>query len=272
MNELMNVKDLTALGQVLAKSKMFGTDKAEECLVIAGLCQQEGISWMEFMRKYYLIEGKITMRTDAMLADYQRLGGKYKVVQRDTDGAIVYFEYNGCSYDSQCIWEEVKDEDFCNAFNKNTGKRELKSNYKYPRKRMQMLWARAVSDGLRVVCPQAVQGIYTPEEAQDFDNVQVRPVLPRPTLPQPPIESERELPKTLPPIPCEEAVEVVEPMPISDEAIIRCPVEGSMKDKLWDDMSTQQLRGVLKVADKYPELTQDHIDFVKLILQSRGEE
>ena len=165
--EITTVPQLQQMGQILAASKMFGTQNAAECVVIAGMCQQEGISYMEFMRKYHMISGRVSMRADAMLGEFQRLGGKYKVVRRDTEGAIIDLEYKGCSYTSRCIWEEVKDEDFCNAFDKNTGKRVVKDNYTYPRKRMQMLWARAVSDGVRVICPQVVQGVYTPEEIND---------------------------------------------------------------------------------------------------------
>lgn len=254
MNSVMNVNELSQLGQLLAKSKMFGTDKPEECIVIAGLCHQEGISWMEFMRKYHMIQGKISMRADAMLADYQRLGGAITVKQRDSNGSIVVFDYNGTSYESKCIWEEVKDEDFCNSFNRNTGKREIKENYKYPRKRMQMLWARAVSDGIRVICPQAVQGVYTPEEVVDFNNV------PR-----------REIPNAKP-NPDEVIVGDDDTIPTTDNEIMHCPVPGKLNGMLWDDMTTLQLEGVLRVANQYPELSQDHIDFINLILESRKED
>lgn len=166
--ELTTVSQLKDMGSILAASKMFGTNNPNECIVIAGMCQQEGISYMEFMRKYHMIQGRVSMRADAMLAEFQRMGGKYKVVQRDPNGAIIDLDYNGAAYTSRCIWEEIKNEDFVIVFDTKTGQRKVKDNYTFPRKRMQMLWARAVSDGVRVVCPQVVQGVYTPEEVADF--------------------------------------------------------------------------------------------------------
>lgn len=166
--ELTSVSQLKDMGSILAASNMFGTKNPNECIVIAGMCQQEGISYMEFMRKYHMISGRISMRADAMLAEFQRLGGKAKVVRRDPDGAIIDLDFNGSTYQSKCIWEEVKGEDFVTVFDTKTGQKKIKDNYTFPRKRMQMLWARAVSDGVRTICPQAIQGFYTPEEVVDF--------------------------------------------------------------------------------------------------------
>lgn len=175
--ELTSVSQLKDMGSILAASNMFGTKNPNECIVIAGMCQQEGISYMEFMRKYHMISGRVSMRADAMLAEFQRMGGKYKIVQRDPDGAIIDLDYNGAAYTSRCIWEEIRNEDFVIVFDTKTGQRKVKDNYTFPRKRMQMLWARAVSDGVRVVCPQVVQGVYTPEEVADFAPTTTRPTV-----------------------------------------------------------------------------------------------
>jgi hypothetical protein len=48
------------------------------------------------------------------------------------------------------------------------GKSGLKDNWrKFPR---QMLTARCISEAIRLLMPQIVSGVYTPEEVQDFTN------------------------------------------------------------------------------------------------------
>ena len=46
-----------------------------------------------------------------------------------------------------------------------------KDNWATPRSRMQMLWARVVSDGVRTMAPEICSGIYTPEETADIVGV-----------------------------------------------------------------------------------------------------
>lgn len=153
------------IGTAMAKSGMFGLNNVESGQVVALTCLFEGISPLQYGRKYHTVQGKPSMRADAMLAEFRLNGGKHKVVRRDSEGASVLLTTpDGESQEFSFTWEEAQQEDF--VVGKDGG---IKDNYAYPRKRMQMLWARVVSDGVRTLAPEIVYGIYTPEETQDFD-------------------------------------------------------------------------------------------------------
>ena len=99
------------------------------------------------------------MQSHYLLAEFNRRGGKHRIIQRDADAAVVELEYGENRVAFQFTWEQAKGE----PFTKNK-KGEIKANYATPRARMQMLWARCVADGVRVVMPQVGAGNYTPEE------------------------------------------------------------------------------------------------------------
>lgn len=106
------------------------------------------------------------MRSDAMLAGLVEAGGRYKVVQRDSDAAKIEITIAGQTQAFALTWQEAQEE----PFTKGKGGK-IKDNWATPRSRMQMLWARVVSDGVRVMAPQVVCGGYTPEEISDFDEL-----------------------------------------------------------------------------------------------------
>lgn len=162
---VVDMHDIANVGNMLAQTDLFGTRNPSDGFAIACMCHQEGISFMEFMRSYHFIKGKISKRADKIQADFQAMGGEIEIAQRDADGAVVKLTFGKTKYTSRCVWSEIKDEPFAKT-----------QNYATPRKRMQMMWARAISDGVRTVCPQAVAGVYTPEEIEAFDEERHEPV------------------------------------------------------------------------------------------------
>jgi hypothetical protein len=150
--------DIERMGQLLASTNLFGTNNPADGFVIASMCHQQGISYMEYMQTYHFIKGKVSKRADAIQAAFQDLGGEIEILQRDEKGTVITLVFGKTKYTSKCVWEEIKGEPFAST-----------QNYATPRKRMQMMWARAISDGVRTVCPKAVSGFYTPEEVETFD-------------------------------------------------------------------------------------------------------
>lgn len=252
---LNSVQDLQALGAILAQSRMFGADtNPAQGVVIAGMCQQEGMSWSKWSQTYNLIHGQVSKRTDAMLADFQRMGGRHKVIRRDSEGAVVEFRFEDTVYTSSCIWQDLKDEPFVKS-----PKGGLKDKYATPRSRMQMLWARAVSDGLRVVCPMCCAGVYTPEETEDFaapppsyDAPQAAPVAP------------------VAPMQTMQTIEVAsaEVAPAIDASV--CPIPGKLLGKPWSEMTDALLTTALSLPpDKAPALTDAHREAIRAELARR---
>jgi hypothetical protein len=156
--------DIQKLGMILSKSCMFGAKTDEEGLVIAMTCVMEKMTPLEFSQTYHVIDKKLAMRADAMLAALLEAGGEYKIIRRDSEGASVSMKCGTREGTFTLTHEQVKLEPF--YWNKEHS--APKDNYATPHKRMQMLWARVTSDGCRTVNPGGVKGTYTPEEVGDF--------------------------------------------------------------------------------------------------------
>ncbi|MEI6165957.1 MAG: hypothetical protein WCS52_02075 [bacterium] len=156
--------EIEKLGLMFERSGMFGCSAQGQGVVLAMTCMMQRITPLEFIQTYHIVEGRPTMRADAMLAKLIEDGGDYKIIQRDAEGASVWMKCGSREGTFTFTHEDAKAEPF---YWKKDGKMP-KDNYATPRKRMQMLWARVTSDGARTVDPGAVKGTYSPEEVQDF--------------------------------------------------------------------------------------------------------
>lgn len=293
---LTSIDELERMGKIIAASNLFGLASkgdspeavAAKGVVVAGLCQQEGISYMEFMRKYHFVNGKVDMRTDAMLAEFQHLGGTYTIQQSDSAGSIATFSFRGTTFQEKVLWDELCKEPEPPFFEQvGPNKWVVTKNYAYPRKRSQMLWARCVSNGIRKVCPMVNMGVYTPEETSEF--VEVAPV----EVTAAPVEvaaaeiapaaatkaaPKRRAVKKPAPAAVEEA-EVVEaevaPAPAAEpapaaqpeaapaapaipfptaatedpERFAICPCEGKAKGMRWDKIATENLKQIVEAYE-----------------------
>lgn len=161
------VQDMAAftreLGESIARSQMFGCENVQQGHVLAVACVAKGIDPLSLVERYHIIQGRLSMRSDAMLAGLQERGGKYRIIQRTADAAEIEITIDGQSHRFALTWVEAEKEAYVR--NKKGG---LKDNWATPRGRMQMLWARVVSDGVRTMCPVVLTGRYTPEEISDL--------------------------------------------------------------------------------------------------------
>lgn len=184
-----NVQELQFLGTVLAQSQLFGQSNPAEGLAIVAMCHQKRISWMDFMGNFHMIKGRVSKKADAILADFHMIGGTHIPISRTEEVAEAKFTVGKTSYTSKLTWEECKHEPFIYQGKEedviklleagNMDALKIKAKYRTPRARKQMLWARVVSDGVRVLAPECCRGIYTPEEVGDFvepDTVSVSPM------------------------------------------------------------------------------------------------
>ena len=172
---------LKQMGRAIALSKMFGIDTVEQGEILALECLARKIPPLALAERYHFICGKLSKKSEAMLAEFRSMmGGEYEIIERSPDVAAIALTLKGKREEFKLTWEEAQGEPFpyegtekavvkMLASNKRP---ELKTKYATPRSRMQMLWARVVSDGIRAVAAEAVCGAYTPEEIEDFDEVQ----------------------------------------------------------------------------------------------------
>ena len=177
-DRVTNIPDFIAsLGDAIHRSGMFGCESPSQGKVMAMECVARRLPPLALAERYHLIKGKLSMKADAMLADFRRRGGRSKIIQRDGDRAEIELSLDGEKQRFSLDWEEAQHEPFvyCGKEDETVTKLatsgdkglKLKPKYATPRARSQMLWARVVSDGVRAMAPEVVSGVYTPEEMSD---------------------------------------------------------------------------------------------------------
>ena len=142
-----------------AKSSLFGVSTPEQAITLMLLCQAEGLHPMDALRRYHIIKGRPSMRSDAMLAEYRRRGGRVKWVERTERVVEAIFTNPDGDVSPPIRWDDAR----LKQAGLNSG-----NHLAYP---MQMKTARVISEGVRLMMPEIVAGIYTPEEIQDVVEV-----------------------------------------------------------------------------------------------------
>jgi hypothetical protein len=155
MNNLIPVSDIQAMAQAVVASKLFGISTPEQAMSLMLIAQAEGMHPAIAARDYHIIQGRPSLKADAMLARFQNAGGKVRWGTYTDDKVSGTFSHPSGG-DVTIEWD-MKRAKLCGLDGKDNWK-------KYPR---QMLRARTISEGVRTVCPGVTAGLYTPEEIQD---------------------------------------------------------------------------------------------------------
>lgn len=145
------------LADAFVKSNLFGVKTVEQALALMALCEAENIHPAKAVQDYHIIQGRPSLKADAMLARFQNSGGK--VEWKDyTDAKVTGIFTHPQGGSVEISWDEDR-----------VKKAELSSNpnhKKYPR---QMKRARVISEAIRTIYPGVTQGLYVPEEVDDFE-------------------------------------------------------------------------------------------------------
>jgi hypothetical protein len=181
--------EMERMAEAFAKSGLFGLKTRDQALALMVVAQAEGRHPGSVATEYHVIQGRASLKADAMLARFQAAGGKVEWKDyTDTRVSGVFSHPQGGTL-------EV-DWDMARAKAAGLG---TKDNWRtYPR---QMLRARCISDGIRGVYPGVLQGMYTPEEVGEFKpepRVAVAAMVTAPVvevLPEPEVEAVAEAPK-----------------------------------------------------------------------------
>ena len=175
------LKDLELMSDYIVKSGLFGLEKKEEAMALLLLAQAEGLHPMKAIQKYNIVQGKPAKKAESMLADFLRAGGKVKWHELSDKAAKATFTApNGDTITVE--WNiEMANKITSKYWDKNKAQwsvRKLtdKDNWRnYPRA---MLRSRVVSEGIRTVYPEIVEGVYTPEEVMDFEENNINEDIP----------------------------------------------------------------------------------------------
>ena len=151
-----SLQDAGHIAEYIAQSGLFGCKTKAQAFALMLLADAEGLHPAAAARDYHIIEGKPSLRADAMLARYMAAGGKIKWLKRDPEA--VSAEFTHPSSGTVAITWDKKRAELAGFWGKNNWR-------KHP---VQMLSARVISEGVRASFPGVVSGLYAPEEVEDF--------------------------------------------------------------------------------------------------------
>lgn len=150
-----------AMGKYIAQSGMFGCKNDAQGKVLAMACACKGVNPIDFALEFHIMhDGKIAKRADAMLAQFNMMGGKHRWIHDGEDGqaAELLLSIDG---------EELSIRYTIDQARKSELVRDRSTWDKDP---ASMLRARCISRGIRMIRPQIVAGYYAPEEIDEESN------------------------------------------------------------------------------------------------------
>ncbi len=154
---LSNFKDVQGMAMAFIKSGFFENMKeASQAIVKIQAGRELGLSPVYAMQHINMIKGRLTTDANCM-ALLVKSSGKYdyRIKKHDESQCSITFYQSG---------KEVGDSIFTIEDAKRAGLVKPDSGWvKYPRA---MLFSRAISQGARLYCPDAIGGVYTHEEIQ----------------------------------------------------------------------------------------------------------
>ena len=163
MTALVPVDQVERMALAVAKSGLFGVKTPDQAMALMLIAQAEGLHPAIAARDYHVINGRPTLKADAMLARFQAAGGSVRWHEYADQRVVGTFTHpQGGNVEVTWTLEMAT----AAGLTKNP---TWKS---YPR---QMLRARCISEGIRTVFPGVVVGTYTPEEAEDMSPPQAPP-------------------------------------------------------------------------------------------------
>ena len=161
-DKINDSEGIEMMGNAICRSGMFGCESKEAGIVFALQCVVENKPPLEMAKNYHLVKGKLTKRADAMLADFRRAGGKVTwddLKNENVQSAIFDFEGNKTNGSFS-----MEDAQRAGLFRKGSA---------WDKTPAAMLRARCISETLRAIAPEIVQGVYVPEEIDVADAVPV---------------------------------------------------------------------------------------------------
>jgi hypothetical protein len=153
---LIPVDQVERMAVAVAKSNLFGVKTSDQAMALMLIAQAEGMHPAIAARDYHVINGRPTLKADAMLARFQTAGGKVEWSDYTDQRVIGTFSHpKGGSVTIEWTVE----------MGRKAGLLGNQTWTKYPR---QMLRSRCISEGIRTVFPGVVVGTYSEEEGQDM--------------------------------------------------------------------------------------------------------
>ena len=168
-DKINDSQGIEMMGNAICRSGMFGCESKEAGIIFALQCMVENKPPLEMAKNYHLVKDKLTKRADAMLADFRRAGGKITwddLKNENVQSAI--FDFEGIKTNGSFSMDDAQR---AGLFRKGSA---------WDKTPAAMLRARCISETLRAIAPEIVQGVYVPEEIDVADAVAVKKSKPKP--------------------------------------------------------------------------------------------
>ena len=205
---ISSLDEMERVSKIIAASGLFGFTKPEQAFCLLLLSQAEGINPALALRQFHLIDGKFSMRADAMQGKFEASGcgilwhtrtdrecaATFYTDKRKMDGQAVerakarYAAMRDGDYKSasEQAWpgeetiirtiEDAMEKGIASTYERIDGKmtklpdgtykKTLKANWAQSTR--QMLTARCVTEGVRLMAPGLIAGIVSEDEARDI--------------------------------------------------------------------------------------------------------
>lgn len=158
------VSSLERIAAIVAKSGMGGFKTPEQATVAMLLALAEGIPLGRIIHEYHVINGRLSLRSECMLARFQRAGGIIKYIEHsDACVSVTASHPKGGALTVTWTLERAR-------------KAGLTSNPTWQKHPAAMLTARAIAEAVRAVYPACLTGVMTAEEAIEIQAVPVQAV------------------------------------------------------------------------------------------------
>ncbi len=165
------IVQIERMGKMFAKSGMFGCERPEQGEVLAMICVAENKSPVEITRTYHIVEGKLSKKALAQLAEFRAKGGKHRWLRSGDEpaaneadrkaegeftfeGVTVKYGYSLADAKTECV---------------------LRPNSRWTKRPGNMLRARCITNALGMLCPEIVAG-------EDNDGGAAMDIAPAPSL------------------------------------------------------------------------------------------
>jgi hypothetical protein len=163
------ISSLERLAAIIAKSGMGGFKTPEQATVALLLALAEGIPLGRVIHEYHVINGRLSLRSECMLARFQRAGGTVEyLVHNDTEVSLTASHPKGNTLTVVWTIERAR-------------KAGLTANTTWAKHPAAMLTARAVAEAVRAVYPACLSGIIAEEEAEEIAGIESAPLPTPPT-------------------------------------------------------------------------------------------
>ena len=163
VNTQVALGDMQVMANAIVKSGLFGMKTPDQALALMIVATAEGRHPGSVASDYHIIQGRASLKSDSMLARFQQSGGRVEWHDHTNEKVAATFSHPAGG-SLRIDW------DMARAKAAGLGG---KDNWRsYPR---QMLRARVISEGVRATFPAVLNGMYTPEEVQEFDAPRTAP-------------------------------------------------------------------------------------------------